>query len=100
MSRNRTPRNSTRGLPPADETGSSLSHPVRVRDAAYRFGHSQIRDRYRVKASFGPVPVFPDLMGFGPVAAERTVDWTLQIDVAGHPAAQRASAWPAYCLPR
>jgi hypothetical protein len=29
-------------------------------------------------------------MGFGPVTPERTVDWTLQIDVAGPPAAQRA----------
>ena len=29
-------------------------------------------------------------MGFGPVTPERAVDWTLQIDVAGHPAAQRA----------
>jgi hypothetical protein len=29
-------------------------------------------------------------MGFGPVTSERTVDWTLHIDVEGHPAAQRA----------
>ncbi len=29
-------------------------------------------------------------MGFRPVAPERAVDWTLQIDVAGHPPAQRA----------
>ena len=29
-------------------------------------------------------------MGFGPVTPERAVDWTLQIDVAGHPPAQRA----------
>jgi hypothetical protein len=34
--------------------------------------------------------VFPDLMGFGPVAPEHTVDWALQIDLAGHPPAQRA----------
>jgi hypothetical protein len=47
-------------------------------------------DRYQVNARFGPLPVFPDLMGFGPVTPERTVDWTLQIDVAGPPAAQRA----------
>jgi Animal haem peroxidase len=64
--------------------------PFEFADAAYRYGHAQIRDRYQVNAGFGPVPVFPDLMGFGPVAPERTVDWTLQIDVAGHPAAQRA----------
>ena len=29
-------------------------------------------------------------MGFGPIAPEHTVDWTLQIDVDGHPPAQRA----------
>ena len=29
-------------------------------------------------------------MGFGPVAPEHTVDWTLQIDVEGHAPAQRA----------
>ena len=64
--------------------------PFEFADAAYRYGHAQIRARYQVNARFGPLPVFPDLMGFGPVTPERTVDWTLQIDVAGHPAAQRA----------
>jgi hypothetical protein len=64
--------------------------PFEFADAAYRYGHAQIRARYQVNAGFGPLPVFPDLMGFGPVAPERTVDWTLQVDVAGHAAAQRA----------
>jgi hypothetical protein len=64
--------------------------PFEFADAAYRYGHSQIRARYQVNAHFGPVPLFPDLMGFGPVSPERTVDWTLQVDVEGHPAAQRA----------
>lgn len=64
--------------------------PFEFADAAYRYGHAQIRARHQVNARFGPLPVFPDLMGFRPVTAERTVDWTLQIDVAGHPAAQRA----------
>jgi Animal haem peroxidase len=64
--------------------------PFEFADAAYRYGHSQIRARYQVNARFGPLPVFPDLMGFGPVTPERTVDWTLQIDVPGHPATQRA----------
>ena len=64
--------------------------PFEFADAAYRYGHAQIRDRYQVNARFGPVPLFPDLMGFGPVTPRRTVDWTLQIDVPGHPAAQRA----------
>ena len=64
--------------------------PFEFADAAYRYGHSQIRNRYQINQQFGPCPVFPDLMGFGPVAPEHTVDWTLQIDVAGHAPAQRA----------
>jgi hypothetical protein len=79
------------------EDGPQLYHidgdpyiPFEFADAAYRYGHSQIRDRYQVNARFGPVPLLPDLMGFGAVTPDRAVDWTLQIDVAGHPAAQRA----------
>ena len=79
------------------ERGPELYHidgdpyiPFEYADAAYRYGHSQIRARYQVNAGFGPLPVFPDLMGFAPVTPEHTVDWTLQIDVAGHSAAQRA----------
>ena len=64
--------------------------PIEFADAAYRYGHAQIRDRYQVNEHFGPCPVFPDLMGFGPVAPEHTVDWALQIDLDGHPPAQRA----------
>jgi hypothetical protein len=64
--------------------------PFEFADAAYRYGHSQIRDTYRVNRDFGPVPVFPDLMGFGAVPLERTIDWTLQFDFAGHGQAQRA----------
>jgi Animal haem peroxidase len=64
--------------------------PFEFADAAYRYGHSQIRDRYQINEQFGPCPLFPDLMGFGPVPPEHTVDWTLQIDVQGHAPAQRA----------
>jgi hypothetical protein len=64
--------------------------PFEFADAAYRYGHAQIRARYQVNARFGPCPVFPDLMGFGPVAPEHAVDWALQIDLEGHPPAQRA----------
>jgi hypothetical protein len=66
------------------------SIPFEFADAAYRYGHAQIRDRYQVNARFGPCPVFPDLMGFGPVSPEHEVDWTLHVDVDGHPPAQRA----------
>jgi hypothetical protein len=71
-----------------DETDPYI--PFEFADAAYRYGHAQIRDRYQVNARFGPVPVFPDLMGFGPVPPEHAVDWTLQIDVDGHTPAQRS----------
>ena len=64
--------------------------PFEFADAAYRYGHAQIRDRYQVNAHFGPCPVFPDLMGFGRVLEAHAVDWALQIDVVGHPPAQRA----------
>jgi Animal haem peroxidase len=64
--------------------------PFEFADAAYRYGHSQIRQRYQVNATLGPCPVFPDLLGFGPVAPEHAVDWALHVDVPGRPPAQRA----------
>jgi hypothetical protein len=64
--------------------------PFEFADAAYRYGHAQIRERYQVNERFGPLPIFPDLMGFGPIPPQHAVDWTLQIDVDGHPPAQRA----------
>jgi hypothetical protein len=54
--------------------------PFEFADAAFRYGHSQIRHRYQVNRGFGPCPVFPDLMGFGPVAAEQRVDWLIDAD--------------------
>lgn len=64
--------------------------PFEFADAAYRYGHAQIRQRYQVNPRLGPCPVFPDLLGFGPVAEEHAVDWRLHIDVPGSPPAQRA----------
>lgn len=72
------------------EPGDEPYIPFEFADAAYRFGHSQIRDTYRVNRKFGPVPVLPDLIGFGAVPLAHAIDWTLQFDVPGHPAAQRA----------
>jgi hypothetical protein len=43
--------------------------PLEFADAAYRFGHSQIRDRYQVNRDAEPVPLLPDLLGFRPVPA-------------------------------
>jgi hypothetical protein len=59
-------------------------------DAAYRYGHSQVRDRYRVNRDAEPVPLLPDLLGFRPVPAVLAVDWSFLFDLAGRRPAQRA----------
>jgi len=65
--------------------------PVEFADAAYRYGHSQITQLYRLQPD-GPLrPVFPDLIGFGPIG-DRRVDWSLLFDVPGREPAQRAKA--------
>jgi hypothetical protein len=63
--------------------------PLEFADAAYRSGHSQIRQLYRVQEGGPARPVFPDLIGFGPIG-DRRVDWALLFDVPGRPPAQRA----------
>src|SRR5262249_21605699 len=64
--------------------------PFEFADAAYRSGHSQVRDAYWINREVGPVPIFPDLMGFGAVPVDHEVDWTLQFDVPAHEPAQRS----------
>ena len=64
--------------------------PLEFADAAYRYGHAQIRHEYLFNASQPPAPVFPDLIGFRRVDRAQVVDWTLLFDVPGHPPAQRA----------
>jgi hypothetical protein len=65
--------------------------PLEFADAAYRYGHSQIRERYQVNRHAEPVPLLPDLLGFRPVPAVLQVDWGYLFDLPGHPAtAQRA----------
>jgi hypothetical protein len=64
--------------------------PLEFADAAYRYGHSQIRQRYQVNAAAPPVPLFPDLIGFKPVTSAQHVDWTTMFDASGHAPAQRA----------
>jgi hypothetical protein len=63
--------------------------PVEFADAAYRYGHSQIRQLYQLQPGGPRYPVFPDLMGFGPIG-DRRVDWSLLFDVPGRGPAQRA----------
>ena len=64
--------------------------PLEFADAAFRYGHSQIREEYVLNEASGPQRMFPDLLGFAPVPASRSIDWTLFFDVAGHAPAQRA----------
>ena len=63
--------------------------PVEFADAAYRYGHSQIRETYVLRLGGPTIKFFPDLMGFGPIG-DRSVDWALLFDVPGHQVAQRA----------
>jgi hypothetical protein len=64
--------------------------PLEFADAAYRYGHSQIRHYYRLNADTVAVPLFPDLMGFGPVPAAQTIDWSFFFDLPDRRPAQRA----------
>jgi hypothetical protein len=72
--------------------------PLEFADAAYRYGHSQIKQVYRLQPGGPLFAVFPDLIGFGPVG-ERRVDWSQFFDVPGRPAAQRAKPMDG-ALPR
>lgn len=64
--------------------------PVEFADAAYRYGHSQIKGDYQLQDGGRRYPVFPDLAGFGPLAPEHVIDWRLLFDVPGYEPAQRA----------
>ena len=64
--------------------------PVEFADAAYRYGHSQIKGDYQLRPGGGRYAVFPDLAGFRPLVPEHVIDWSLLFDVPGHASAQRA----------
>jgi hypothetical protein len=64
--------------------------PLEFADAAYRYGHSQIRHLYTLNSGSAPAPIFPDLIGFRPVTPDRWVDWTRLFDADGYPPADRA----------
>jgi len=64
--------------------------PLEFADAAYRYGHGQIRHTYRLVEGGPEVPLFPDLVGFGPVPPGRRLDVSQIFDVPGRPPAQRA----------
>jgi Animal haem peroxidase len=62
--------------------------PLEFADAAYRYGHSQIRRTYRLQAGGPDLPLFPDLLGFRPVPASRRVDWSQLFAFPGQPTPQ------------
>jgi hypothetical protein len=68
--------------PPADHPFI----PVEFADAAFRFGHAQIRLLYRLNGS-ASAPIFPDLAGSRPIPSARVVDWRyfLSLDSAVTP---------------
>jgi hypothetical protein len=72
------------------DPGETPQIPLEFADAAYRYGHSQIRETYVINESSDPAPLFPDLMGFEPVPPERVITWSLLFDVPGEQQAQRA----------
>jgi hypothetical protein len=62
------------------QPGAAPFIPLEFADAAYRYGHSQIRHLYRANLASEPAPLFPDYLGFRPVPPSRRVDWRLFFD--------------------
>src|ERR671936_2465738 len=72
------------------DTSDGVFIPLEFADAAYRYGHSQVRHSYQVNDWLGPAPLFPDLMGFGAVGPDETVDWRLFFEIDPDAPPQRA----------
>jgi len=64
--------------------------PLEFADAAFRYGHSQIRHTYQLQPGGPTLPLFPDLVGFAEIAGEYRVDLGQLFDVPDHAPAQRA----------
>lgn len=60
--------------------------PFEFADAAFRYGHGQIRHRYRLQLGGDEYAVFPDLVGFRPVAPEHRIDFRLLFGAGAQPA--------------
>lgn len=71
-------------------SGTAPAIPLEFADAAYRYGHSQMRQRYQLQPGGPALDLFPDLLGFRPVTADKTVEWRMLIDFPGAAPAQRA----------
>lgn len=65
---------------------NSIAIPVEFADAAYRFGHSQVRSLYILNDSGASGNVFPDCAGTCPVEHQRTIQWKYFFNVdSQHP---------------
>jgi hypothetical protein len=64
--------------------------PLEFADAAYRYGHGQIRHSYQLVPGGPEYRLFPDLVGFGPIPPEHRLSWQRLFDLPGRPPAQRA----------
>ena len=64
--------------------------PFEFADAAFRYGHSQVRDAFELNSGSRALRLFPDLIGFRPVPAELAIEWSRLFDVEGAAPAQRA----------
>lgn len=71
-------------------SGIQASIPLEFADAAFRYGHSQMRQTYHLRPGGPALRLFPDLLGFRPVPADRVIDWHALVDFPGNGAAQRA----------
>ena len=70
------------------------SIPFEFADAAYRYGHAQIRDRYQVNDGFGPYPVFPDRWASDRLRPSTPSTGRCRSTSPAHAPAQRAQALP------
>jgi Animal haem peroxidase len=70
--------------------GAAPRIPLEFADAAFRYGHSQVREEFELNSASGRLRLFPDLLGFRHVGADRTIEWSRLFDVPGRPTAQRA----------
>ena len=73
--------------------------PLEFADAAFRYGHSQVREDFELNARSGRLRLFPDLLGFRPVTADRAIEWDRLFDVPGRPPAQRAKSIDGKLVP-
>jgi hypothetical protein len=71
--------------------------PLEFADAAYRYGHSQVRHTCQLQPGAAAFRLFPDLVGFGPITPGHRLDLGQLFDLPGHAPAQRPRVWTARC---